>query len=137
MKLELSRMDEALKRDFTDAYLRYEIAFAQFTTANSVRADEIEQQAQYREFMDAQQRFLQAANRFAQNLLKQPSPLHDRVLMAEVGPDPKAEPQRSSEPVATLGKAERIPEPLSDAPQDEKLSGGSTRVGWFRFRRSK
>ncbi len=31
-------MDEALKRAFTDAYLRYEIAFAQFTTSNSARA---------------------------------------------------------------------------------------------------
>jgi hypothetical protein len=52
-------VDEALKRAFTDAYLRYEIAFAQFTTSNSVRAQEGEQQARYRELADAQYAFFQ------------------------------------------------------------------------------
>ncbi len=64
-------MDGALTRAFTDAYLRYETTFAQFTTSNNAAAAEADQRARYREFADAQQAFLEAARRLARDLLEQ------------------------------------------------------------------
>jgi hypothetical protein len=75
-------VDEALKRAFTDAYLRYEIAFAQFTTSNSVGAQEGEQQARYRELADAQYAFFQAASRLARSLSGQAAPPQEKRATA-------------------------------------------------------
>ena len=64
-------VDEVLKRAFVDAYLRYEIGFAQFTTSVTTQAGEADQQARYSEFTEAQHAFLQSARQLAQSLSEQ------------------------------------------------------------------
>jgi len=84
-------MDQGLKRAFMDCYLRYEISFAGFTTANSTGAAEAEQQTRYREYADAQQAFLQAAHHFARSLLDQQEVEAVAASVPEPAPEPKRE----------------------------------------------
>jgi hypothetical protein len=81
-------LNEALTRTFRDAYLRREIAFAQFSTSNSARADDAEQQTRYQEYADAQHAFFEAANVLARNLLNQgDAPQIERpIVEAELRP---------------------------------------------------
>ena len=123
-------MDEALKRAFTDAYLRYEIAFAQFTTSNSVRAQEGEQQARYRELADAQYAFFQAASRLARSLSGQAAPPQEERATAEddLG--------TSQETVTPSVATEPEPEPLSIKTPEEGVSEKPQRTRWFGFGRT-
>ncbi len=137
-------MDEALTRAFTDAFLRYETTFAQFTTSNNAAAAEADQRARYREFADAQQAFLEAARRLARDLLerneeqaaslpalkREPDHLLDRTAPPDElreAPDPSS-PER--EPITP----ELLPE-LSE-PQEQGVSTRRARAGFFRFGRS-
>ncbi len=137
-------MEEALTRAFTDAYLRYETTFAQFTTSNNAAAAEADQRARYREFADAQLAFLEAAHRLARDLLKQsedqtaPPPAPEREpdhLLDRT--DPPDEPQEAP----ALGRFDQetiIPEPPPepDGPQEQDASTRRARVGFFRFGRA-
>ena len=123
-------MDEALKRAFTDAYLRYEIAFAQFTTSNSVRAQEGEQQARYRELADAQYAFFQAASRLARSLSGQADPPQEK--RATAGDDLGA----SQETVTPSDVTEPGPEPLPIMTSAEGASEKPQGTRWFGFGRT-
>ncbi len=122
-------MDEALKRAFTDAYLRYEIAFAQFTTSNSVRAQEGEQQARYRELADAQYAFFQTASRLARSLSGQADPPQEK--RATAGDD-----LGILQGTVTLSDGtEHEPEPSLIITPEEGISEKPQRTRWFGFGR--
>ena len=128
-------MDDALKHAFTDACLRYETAFTQFTTANSAGAGEVEQQSRYREFADAQHAFLQSAHRLARSLLEQAEEQEDPPQDTTHTPEldgrsdwmrPPDEPTDAPEPEPAL-------EPRK--PQEQEIRGRPARRGFFRFGR--
>ena len=123
-------MDEALKRAFTDAYLRYEIAFAQFTTSNSVGAQEGEQQARYRELAEAQYAFFEAASRLARSLSGQADPPPEKRATAE------GDLGTSQETVAPSDQSEHEPEPLPIMTSEEGVSEKPQRTRWFGFGRT-
>ncbi len=80
-------MDEALRRAFTDAYVRCEISFGQFTASNTAQAAEAEQQARYRELAAAQESFLLVARQFAGSLLRQAEEVAAPPPLPEIEPD--------------------------------------------------
>ena len=129
-------MDEVLKRAFVDAYLRYEIGFAQFTTSVTTQAGEADQQARYWEFTEAQHAFLQSARELARSLSEQreqqvaPSQEARHVLGADESED-WAEP-----PDDSLNAPK--PEPASEpgGAQEQAGRGRPSRRGSFLFRRS-
>jgi hypothetical protein len=138
-------MDEALTRAFTDAYLRYETTFAQFTTSNNAAAAEADQRARYREFADAQQAFLEAAHRLARDLLEQSEDQTAPPPAPELEPDhqpdrtdPPDEPQEAPD-LSPLDQEPIIPElsPEPDEPQEQDVSTRRARAGLFRFGRSR
>ncbi len=138
-------MDEALTRAFTDAYLRYETTFAQFTTSNNAAAEEAGQRARYREFADAQQAFLEAARRLARTLLEQTED------QAAPPPAPELEPDHMldktdlpDEPEEASDLDSPSPDPISPEPlpetveaQEPDVSTRRARAGFFRLGRSR
>jgi hypothetical protein len=126
-------VDEVLKRAFVDAYLRYEIGFAQFTTSVTTQAGEADQQARYWEFTEAQHAFLQSARELARSLSEQQMapPLETTHVL---GPDeregwvePPDEPIHAPEP-------EPASEP--DGAQEQAGRGRPSRRRSFLFRGS-
>ncbi len=135
-------MDGALTRAFTDAYLRYETTFAQFTTSNAAEAD---QRARYREFADAQLAFLEAPHRLARTLLGQteghtaplPAPqLEPDYLLDRT--DPPNDIQEAPD-LSSLDQEPITPEPLPEPnePQEQDVGTRRARAGFFRLGRSR
>jgi hypothetical protein len=138
-------MDEALSHTFRDAYRRYELAFAQFTTSNNAGAAEADQQARYREFADAQHAFLQAAHRLARSLLEQTQ--GQAALTQATPPELEGAPSLErtdppEEPLDALVQDPPDPELITLEPGSE-MSGSNkqdasekpVRAGFLRFKR--